>query len=202
LSLAAALAWPTGAALRIENRFGNIAVRVERRDKVDIRHTARGRASLPGDIQVEGEGGEVSVRAQPDAAAAVDIDVTLPYGVELVASTTKGSITFVGVIFRARLVTEDGDIRVTTPWTITRLVVTSRQAPRVFSQPANLILRASSDGGGWGRMSDEAVLATPRSDRTAGHDDTPRLAREAVSEGEAVVGGDPGDRTQDHRGEA
>ena len=140
----------------MENTAGNITVRVERREKPGIRHAARGREAQPGDIRIEEDGGMTTVRAGPADGATVDIDVVLPYGVYIEASTTKGSISSSGLIFRARFTTDTGDLRIVAPWSLTRAVLTSLQEPREFVHPRRLLRgRRSSVAGLWGWTSDE-----------------------------------------------
>lgn len=157
LLMAGSLALPAWAAgtIRIENTSGDVTIRVERRDKPDIRTRARGRSALPGDVRVEERDGDTFVRAQAADGAVVDLEVVLPYDMALEVSTLTGSLSLTGLVFRARLATETGEVHVTAPWAVTRVIITSVQPPARFSPSRKLPGRRNSADGHWGWVSQE-----------------------------------------------
>jgi len=72
---------------------------------------------------------------KPDDGARIDIDVELPNGIWFQCKTTSGAISLKGLIYRADLVTETGDIFLAAPWKATRIEFVSQKAPRVLTTP-------------------------------------------------------------------
>ena len=198
------LALPACGAVRVENPVGDIRVRVERRDEVDVHWAVRGREPRRDDVRIgkENGNGDVVVRALPGDGAALDLDVALPYHAELIASTAKGSISFTGLVFQARLMTTGGSIRVAAPWVLTRLEVTLREQPGSFPAPrvcpaggvrqgpVGVGFRPARHGAPGDMLRYSNFGSTPLPDRVGGHSDPARFTGKAPRPSQSGSGRD------------
>lgn len=129
------------ATVRVDNATGSVTARVVAGKKVTIRRSSPTRAARPDDVSVTKNPKLVVVRCQPTDGARVDVEIDLPYGSELEAATRDGAVSVTGLILRADVVTESGDVTLTAPWDATRLEVSSEEAPKEMSLPKGVKFR-------------------------------------------------------------
>jgi Ca-activated chloride channel family protein len=148
--LLAHAAW--GATVRVENPSGNTAVHTQMGvEKVEVRASPRGRASRPDDVKRTENPDTLLIQCQPADGAVIDLDITLPHSSALETVTGNGTISIDGLIRRAVLVTEAGDIKLTLPWALMRIGVISEITPKqvVPAQIAGLEFAVQPIGGFW-----------------------------------------------------
>ncbi|RPI07474.1 MAG: hypothetical protein EHM65_11735, partial [Acidobacteriales bacterium] len=89
------------------------------------------------------------MRCEPGDGARIDLDIVVPYGIEMEIVTVSGSISFTGLARRIILNTEAGDIKLAVPWTGMRLDIASAQKPGGLSVPRGTRFSLDSDDGIW-----------------------------------------------------
>ena len=129
------------AAVRVENPFGSINVRVADVGKVLLDPKSDVRKLRAGDVRVIRREGLSVVKCTPEDGIPIDIDLQIPYGLALQARTTKGGISVTGLVRNADLITESGDLKLAAPWEATRLWIGADQEPRKYLAPKGLKLR-------------------------------------------------------------
>jgi Ca-activated chloride channel family protein len=138
----------SAVTVRIDNPHGGILTRVARVDSVQLQGRSPERALAPGDTTVHRNSDLIVVRVNPPDNARIDVELELPYGADLQARTKGGAIAVEGLVRRAELLTETGDVTLAVPWDATRLEFQSRDEPREFLTPRDVklsILRPGPD---------------------------------------------------------
>jgi len=115
--------------VRVDNPFGGITIRVVPEMEVKVGGVGRSRPMQAGDLVVRQEEGLMVVECRPTDGADLDLVVNLPYGVEVEARTETGFLTLEGLIAKADLTTETGNIKLRVPWKDTKLEILAEQAP-------------------------------------------------------------------------
>jgi len=148
--------------IRIDNPCGGITARAVTDREVRVRHSSPSRASRKDDVTMRQERGVLAIECRPSDGARVDVTITLPYGVALVATTTSGSISVEGLVSAALLKTDTGEIRLTAPWAATRLLIEAASAPGDFVKPNHIKFSERRLPPGWvvrDRLSESKVTA-------------------------------------------
>lgn len=127
-------------AVKVHNPAGNLTLRVVATERLRFRASSPQRATEASDVALTEQPGLITVRCQPSDGAQIDLEMEIPYGVDIEAETTQGAIDFSGFTYRADLKTETGAIRVSTPWDATQLELSADQKPQDFQVPPNLTL--------------------------------------------------------------
>lgn len=145
------LSLPAGDAdiVRVDNPVGGITIRVVEEDAVRVGGSSRARAVVAGDVLIRQEKGLMTVECRPADGAAVDLEISLPYGVEIEARTKDGFLSLEGLISRAELETDTGKVELAVPWSATELELTAQQAPAEFRGPEGPKLAPRMRGGKW-----------------------------------------------------
>jgi len=125
----------SAVTLRIENTTGDITIRVVKADNPAVRRRSPTRPLRDSDTSVTEHPGLVIVRAAPADGAPIHIDVDLPYGFDIQARTKAGTIFYTGFLHRAHFLTESGSLKLTTPWSATRLLLRAEQEPTELILP-------------------------------------------------------------------
>ena len=132
---------PFAAAVRIENPFGSISVRVTAGSKVLLDPSSEARELRPGDVRVIRREGLSLIECTPEDGAPIDIDVQIPYGLAVQVLTGKGGISVTGLVRNADLITESGDLKLVAPWEATRLWIGAEREPREYVAPKGVKLQ-------------------------------------------------------------
>lgn len=119
--LALAVAPLFAAGLRIQNLSGAIDVRVSMGAPAVQWHAADPAAVTSTPTLLECKSG--------------DLQVTVPHTATLEIRTKTGAISISGLLASALIVTESGDVRISTPWELTRFRAISQTAPRQIVKP-------------------------------------------------------------------
>ena len=152
--------------LKIYNPCGSITARVARSEGIRVERVGEGRALNPGDVSITRENEQISVECRATDGARIDLEVTLPYGAEIRAKTTSQPISLSGLVRRADLETDSGDLDLSVPLPATRLYITAKQKPAKLVVPAEVKFRqeetrsAEAEPGTWrltDRMDDDRV---------------------------------------------
>lgn len=141
VALAVAPGLLVAATIRIDNPSGNVTFTVTAAGKLDMKPSSPERAVRQSDLKIGRQGGLLVVECVPDDGARIDLDVTLPYGFLVQARTVAGTIRLDGVVPRADLLTESGDIELRSDWDVMRLQISADHAPREFVSEPDLKLR-------------------------------------------------------------
>ena len=125
------------ATVRVDNPSGSVFARVANVKEVRVRHSSPKRKVRPADTQITRQmGGEVVlVNCRPSDGAPIQVTIDIPYGSELDVRTRDADIAINGLIARANLTTDSGDIRLTVPWAAMRLSIDSEQKPQHYQGP-------------------------------------------------------------------
>lgn len=126
--------------VRVENPAGGVRAVVVNSDQARMTPSCRTREVREGDVRVVRQEGLAVMMVQPADGAVIDVEVRLPYGFQFQARTTSGSIEVEGMIRKAELITDSGDLRLAAPWRITRLSIDAEREPREFVKPPGLSL--------------------------------------------------------------
>lgn len=116
--------------VRLINHFGSIQASVNFETELSIRAESPARPLVKGDTVMAEEPGSLTIECKPRDGAALNLDVGIPFGINLEIETKSGAISLRGLFPKASVSTVDGEIRVTAPWKATKLVMTSAAAPR------------------------------------------------------------------------
>jgi Ca-activated chloride channel family protein len=103
---------------------------------VRIGGVGRSRPIRPEDVVTRQEKELMVVECRPADGAVIDLEIDLPYGVQVEARTVSGFLSLEGLIARAHLSTDTGNIELRVPWEATELELTAEQAPHEFRGPA------------------------------------------------------------------
>jgi Ca-activated chloride channel family protein len=145
------LAGPMACAqiLRVENRTGNVVVHSAAGDGLHVRRSSPTRQTEVGDTTFTETPQLLVLRCEPGDGARVDLDIVVPYGIELEIATVSGSISFTGFVRHLTVNTERGDIRLAVPWTGMRLDIAAAQKPGGLSVPRGTRFSFDSNEGIW-----------------------------------------------------
>ena len=134
LSCFALIAWAAAGSsavtLEVHNSVGGVYVKAGPRTELQIRGQSSGRKLTQEDIRVVRAPGRIVVRCEPPDNEPIDLHIQLPYDFFLEATTTSGTIGVSGMIRRARLQTESGDLVLSAPWRITRIRLDAEERPQ------------------------------------------------------------------------
>jgi VWFA-related protein len=126
------------AGVRVKNRSGNVKLRVGRKPTIQLRRSSPDRELRRSDVVMTEQAGLIEVEARPDDGVRVDLEIDVPYGTAVGIETESGSISLTGLIFRADLATDSGDVNIAVPWDTTRFVFTAVRKPNEFTRPKGL----------------------------------------------------------------
>jgi len=115
--------------LRITNAYGGIQIRVKAVDSVGLVVKLPSREARDDDVRLERAADVVELVVEPKDGAAMDLEVEVPYAVEIEAGTKDGAMDFEGVVDRAELTTVSGDVRVAAPWDVTPFRFEAGESP-------------------------------------------------------------------------
>ena len=105
-------------------------MKADPRTELQIRGQSTGRKLTQEDIRVVRAPGRIVVRCEPPDSKPIDLDIRLPFDFTLDATTTSGAIGVSGMIRRARLQTDSGDLFLSVPWRITRIRLDAEEEPQ------------------------------------------------------------------------
>lgn len=124
--------------VRVKNRSGNVKLRVGRNPAIQLSQSSPDRELRRGDVVMTEQPGLIEVETNPSDGARVDLEVDVPYGTSVGIETASGSISLAGLILRASLATDSGDVNIAVPWDTTRFVFTAGRKPKEFVRPQGL----------------------------------------------------------------
>jgi VWFA-related protein len=140
--LAAGSCLPAAAVtLEIHNPHGGVHVKVDPSPRLRVEGLGANRRARPEDIKTTRMGDRVVVRCEPADGEPIDLDVQVPLGFYLEATTKAGEIWVEGMLRRAYLETDTGGIRLNLPWRAMRLRLDADEKPDEVSTPAGLRFR-------------------------------------------------------------
>lgn len=144
----------SSSGLRVTNHWGNVIVRVGRETSIQLRSSSEDRKLRRGDVVMTEQPGLVEVETNPGDGAPVDLEIDVPYGTAVGIQTGSGSISLTGLIFRADLITDSGDVFIALPWDTTRFVFTADREPIEFIRPEGLEVRVRRNSSRSGKTVD------------------------------------------------
>lgn len=164
-------------AVRVENLAGSIVVTPTPSEQPIYRVVpAEARSACREQLLEDSE--TLQVRC-PEGAAKADIEVELPVGMPFVGLTRSGAISFRGISREVFLSTDNGDLRISVPWSLMRLSGFALSRPKRVSAARGISVRSFEQPGQW------VVVA--------GRSPAPELPLEGGFFGEIRVrGGSPG----------
>ena len=134
LSSVALIAWAAAGSsavtLEVHNSVGGVYVEASLVAELQIRGQSTGRKLTREDIRIVRAPGRIVVRCEPPDSEPIDLHIRLPSDFLLEATTTSGAIGVTGMIRRARLQTESGDLFLSAPWRITRIRLDAEEKPQ------------------------------------------------------------------------
>ncbi len=137
------------AGLRVDNPAGNLKIQVTATPAFEIRKSSPTRPLRESDVVIRHEREMVVVECRPADGAPIDLDIDLPYGADLEASTQHGSIQLRGLVRRADLATSDGDIVLAAPWSAVHLEITAKRRPEQLQLPEQAAFSDKRSGANW-----------------------------------------------------
>ena len=134
LSSAALIAWAAAGSsavtLEVHNPVGGVSVEVSLGEELQIKGQSAGRKITQQDIRIVRAPGRIVVRCEPADGQPMDLLIRLPFDFLLEATTTSGAIRVSGMIRRARLRTDSGNLVLSAPWRITRIRLDAEEKPQ------------------------------------------------------------------------
>ena len=116
--------------LEVHNSLGGVNVEAGLGSDLQIKGQSAGRKLTQGDIRVVRAPGRIVVRCEPSDREPIGLHIRLPFGFALDATTTSGAIRVSGMVRRARLQTESGDLFLSAPWRTTRIRLDAEEEPQ------------------------------------------------------------------------
>ena len=116
--------------LEVHNPVGGVSVEVSLGEELQIKGQSAGRKLTQEDIRIVRAPGRIVVRCEPADGQPIDLLIRLPFDFLLEATTTSGAIGVSGMIRRARLRTDSGDLVLSAPWRITRIRLDAEEKPQ------------------------------------------------------------------------
>ena len=110
--------------------MGGVNVDVSFAKELQIKGQGAGRKLTEEDLRIVRAPGRIVVRCEPANGEPIDLHIRLPFDFLLEATTTSGAIAVTGMIRRARLQTESGDLFLSAPWRITRIRLDAEEKPQ------------------------------------------------------------------------
>ncbi len=136
-------------SLEVENRYGGVSITVVDGTRLEVNAANSDRPMTAADARITRAGDRVFVSAQPKDRGPLDLKIQLPLGFGLDARTVNGPIEVEGMIHRARLETETGDIHLKVPWPGTRMTLDADVEPSKLVLPEDQkFLKSTIDIGG------------------------------------------------------
>ena len=132
--------------VRVNNPAGSVFARVTNVTEVRVGQSGPKGQLRRGDTEITKQmGGELTlINCRSTDSKPIRLVVDLPYGTDLEVQTRTGGIVLSGMVGRADLSTESGDIRLTVPWGATRLSVDSSRAPQQYIVPEGFAFTAGA----------------------------------------------------------
>ncbi len=124
-----------GQPIEIENSFGGISVEIATGRELLVNQSGRTRKATRADVAVSQTPELVRVEARPHDGEAVDLVVTVPFGIPLSVKTKSGDIEIVGMMRELSITTSSGAVTIAAPWDITRLDLDAQQKPARIEVP-------------------------------------------------------------------
>ncbi len=146
LAAAALPAAVSADTVRVNNPAGSVFARVTNVKEVRVGQSGPKSQVRRGDTEITKQmGGELTlINCRSTDSKPIRLVVDLPYGTDLEVHTRTGGIVLSGMVGRADLTTESGDIRLTVPWGATRLSVDSSRAPQQYVVPQGFSFTAGA----------------------------------------------------------
>ena len=121
--------------LRLYNPVGGISVEVGTVPRLRIHGRGENRSATKDDLKVARNGAVIAVHCDPPDNEAIDLEVQVPFDFSLEVTTKQGAISVSGMISRALLKTDRGNVTVSAPWRVTRFRLDARHKPAEFVKP-------------------------------------------------------------------
>ena len=143
LAASAALGLALAAAgqavtLEVNNPVGAIRVEVVDSPRLHVQGVGTNRKATEADTEIIRSPDRITVNCKPADGEPIDLNVRLPLGFFLQATTKAGSILLHGMMRNSNLETETGPISITAPWRATRLQIDSDKEPAAVSLPPDI----------------------------------------------------------------
>jgi Ca-activated chloride channel homolog len=137
--VAAGLDLPVSAmTLEVHNPQGSVHVKVDPSPRLRVEGLGAHRPAGRDDIKTTRLDDRIVVRCEPADGEPIDLDVQVPLGFYLEITTHGGEIWVEGMVRRAYLETDTGDVRLHLPWRATRLRLDADQKPETVTTPRGL----------------------------------------------------------------
>ena len=133
-----ALAAGTSASaqtLEIHNPVGGVHIQVDSGSRFRIQGLGTNRKVTQKDTEITRLPGRTVFRCQPEDGEPIELDVVVPVGYGLDVTTDHGAIELTGLVRRARLRTQTGDVRLAVPLRATRIQVDAEKRPAQIELP-------------------------------------------------------------------
>ena len=132
--------------VRVNNPAGSVFARVTNIKEVRVGQSGPTSQVRRCDTEITKQmGGELTlINCHSTDSKPIRLVVDLPYGTDLEVQTRTGTIVLSGMVGRADLSTESGDIRLTVPWAATRFSVDSSRAPQQYIVPEGFAFTAGA----------------------------------------------------------
>ena len=136
VSILAALA-PAAFAqtLEIHNPVGGVHIKVDSGSRLHIEGLGVNRKVTQDDTTITRLPGRIVFRCEPADGEPIELDVVVPVGYGLDVTTDKGAIDITGLVRKARLRTQSGDIRLAVPLRATRIQFDTEERPKQIELP-------------------------------------------------------------------
>ena len=137
LGLAVSAASPA-ITLEINNPVGAIRVEVVDNPRLHVQGAGKNRKATEADTEIIRSPDRITVNCKPADGEPIDLNVQLPLGFFLEATTKDGAILLHGMMRNTNLETETGPISITAPLEATRLQIDSDSEPATVNLPPDI----------------------------------------------------------------
>lgn len=133
----------SAAGLIVTNSFGDIRIVSTAGTQLTARGVTSSGPSNPGDVAVTQSGEDVRIEVLPRDTA-LDLNITLPLGYRVEATTVDGDLSVEGMLHLARLETKTGAVRIQAPLRGIRVSLDATVPPPDFVNPDGRLFRTSN----------------------------------------------------------
>lgn len=125
------------SVLRVYNPVGGLSVTAGTATRLKIQGIGQNRSVTKNDLKIMRDNAVITVRCDPRDNEPIDLQIQVPFHFAFELTTNYGAIELTGLVHRALLRTDRGNIRISVPWRATRFRLDAHTQPVEFIKPAS-----------------------------------------------------------------
>jgi Ca-activated chloride channel homolog len=153
LAAGALFGQPKVATVFVDNPYGSVTAKVTLAERANIQSSCDTRALRAGDVQLSRQDSTAIILVRPTDGATVNVVAEIPPAYRFQAKTKDGAVTIEGVVHRAEILTDTGELHFQVPLAATRIEILSEQAAEEIAEPPGFKFKQSIEAENDGRES-------------------------------------------------